>query len=215
VLLPAHSEVSVQVLVDNVVRATTARDGSFTIDRVAPGVKRITFRGARVAIRHIAVIAEQGQSHLLLVALREAPLVVVRRESPSIDQRMAEFRQRRRTGGGVYLERAEIEKRNPRTLTDLLRTISGIRVLPRGGGYRYVSTHFRRLSENVEDPDAGMCDLMVYLDGQPVPMGAGDADVRIRVTELAALEVYVTAGSIPRQFAGVSAACGVIMLWRG
>jgi hypothetical protein len=141
---------------------------------------------------------------------------VVRRAAPTFDQRMAEFRQRRRAGGGVFLERAEIEKRNPRTLTDLLRTVQGIRVVPTSSGYRYVSAHFRRLSQEVSaGAEAGMCDLMVYLDGQPFPMEGGDADSRIRVNELAALEVYVSASSVPRQFAGASAACGVIMLWRG
>ena len=216
VLLPEHNEATVQVLVDDVVRATAAKDGSFTVERIAPGTRRMTFRGTRLAVRHIAIVAESRQSHLLLVALREAPLVVVRRESPASDQRMAEFRRRRRAGNGFFLERAEIEKRNPRTVTDLLRTVPGIRVVAHGSGHRYVSSHFRRLSPEVSaGAEAGMCDLMVYVDGQPFPMDGGDADSRIRVTELAAMEVYVSAGSVPRQFAGASAACGVIMLWRG
>ena len=215
VLLPEQSDASVQVLVDNVVRTTASKDGSFTIERVAPGTRRITFRGARLAVRHIVVIAESRQSHLLLVTLRTAPLVVVRREGSPFDQRMAEFRQRRRAGGGVFLERVEIEKRNPRTLTDLLRTVPGIRVVSTGSGYRYVSSHFRRFSEGAPGPETAMCDLMMYVDGQPLPADGVEADVRIRVTELAAMEVYVSAGSVPRQFAGSSAACGVIMLWRG
>ena len=215
VLVPEQSEASVQVLVDNVVRATASRDGSFSVDRVAPGTRRISFRGTQLAVRHIAVVAEPGQSHLLLVALRAAPLVVVRAESPAFDQRMEEFRKRRRAGGGVFLERTEIEKRNPRTLTDLLRTVPGIRVVSHGSGYRYVSSHFRRLSQGASGPEAAMCDMMVYLDGQVFPMENGGADVGIRVTDIAAMEVYVTAGSVPRQFAGVNAACGVIMLWSG
>jgi hypothetical protein len=216
ILQPEHSEASVQVLVDNVVRTTASKDGAFSLDKIAPGARRISFRANRLAVRHITVIAEPGQAQVLLVALREAPLVVVRRESPSFDQQMAEFRKRRRAGGGVFLERPEIEKRNPRTLTVVLRTVPGIKVVSHGSGYRYVSSHFRRLSQEVSAAsEAGLCDLMVYLDGQPFPMDFGDADSRIRVTELAAMEVYVSAGSVPRQFAGVNAACGVIMLWRG
>jgi hypothetical protein len=214
VVLAEHNEASVEVLVDNVPRTTIARDGSFAIDQIAPGVRRITFRGTRIAVRHIAVSAEGGQSHLLLVALREAPLVVVRRPSPAFDQRMAEFRQRRRAGGGVFLDRAEIEHRNPRTLTDLLRTVPGVRVQSYGSGFRYVSAHFRRLTPGMSD-DTGACDMMLYLNGQPFLADAGTADARVRVNELAALEVYVSAASVPREFAGASAACGVIVIWLG
>jgi hypothetical protein len=46
-------------------------------------------------------------------------------------------------------------------------------------------------------------------------MEAGDAEVRLPVAEIAAMEVYLSAGSVPRQFAGANAACGVIMIWRG
>ena len=60
-----------------------------------------------------------------------------------------------------------------------------------------------------------MCDVMFYLDGQPYPMENGEADGRIPVTEIAALEAYLTAGSVPRQYAGTNAACGVILIWRG
>jgi hypothetical protein len=56
---------------------------------------------------------------------------------------------------------------------------------------------------------------MLYLDGQPFPMETGDADTRIRVSDITAMEVYVTAGSVPREFAAPGAACGVILLWRG
>lgn len=215
VLLPEHSDATVQVVVDDVVRATAAEDGSFSVDRVAIGVRRVTFRGTRLAARNISVNVQEHQSQLLVVALRTAPVVVVQRSSPAFDQRMAEFRRRRRAGGGVFLERAEIERRNPRTLTDLLRTVQGVRVLSQGSGFRYVTSHFRRLSQAAGSSGDGTCDMMLYLDGQPFPVESGDADSRIRIEEIAAAEVYVSAGSVPRQFAGASAACGVIVLWRG
>ncbi|HEX6942871.1 MAG TPA: hypothetical protein VF128_08070, partial [Gemmatimonadaceae bacterium] len=61
----------------------------------------------------------------------------------------------------------------------------------------------------------GVCNMMLYLDGQPFPVEGGDVDSRIRVDDIAAAEVYVSASSVPREFAGQSAACGVIVLWRG
>ena len=50
---------------------------------------------------------------------------------------------------------------------------------------------------------------------QPFPVEVGHADARIRVNEIAGLEVYVSAASVPREFAGATAACGVIVIWRG
>ena len=215
VLQPENSNATIQVLVDNVVRATVAKDGSFAVNQVPQGSRRVSFRSARLAVRHITLMLEPGQSHLLLVTLREAPIVVVRHPNPVFDERMAEFGRRRRTGNGVFLDRSEIEKRNPRTLTDLLRTVPGIRIAPTQRGNRFVSSHFRRYTQGAAGPESAMCDVMFYLDGQPYPMENGEADGRIPVTEIAALEAYLTAGSVPRQYAGTNAACGVILIWRG
>ena len=216
VLLPEHSDARIQVLVDGTVRATTAEDGSFSVDSVAVGTRALTFRGPSLAPRNISVNVQQGQSQLMVVALKApGPLVVVQR-GEAFDQRMAEFRKRRRAGGGFYIDKAEIERRNPRTLTDLMRTVPGVRVLDRGSGSRFVSSHFRRLAGVPSgSPDDGVCDMMLYLDGQPFPVEGGDVDSRIRVDDIAAAEVYVSAGSVPREFAGANAACGVIVLWRG
>ena len=216
VLLPEHNDARVQVLVDDVVRATTTPDGSFSVGRIEVGPRTLSFRSAGLAVRHISVNVQQDQSQLLLVTLRKAPVIVVQRSSPAFDQRMAEFRKRRRAGGGFFLERAEIERRNPRTLSDLMRTVPGVRVLDRGSGFRFVSSHFRRLAGQPSgSSDDGVCDMMLYLDGQPFPVEGGDVDTRIRIDDIAAAEVYVSAGSVPREFAGLSAACGVIVLWRG
>ena len=210
VLLPENATGTVQVLLDDVVRTTVNPDGSFAMDNVSAGARKLTFRSPAVAIRHVSVTVQSGQSQLLLAALRSAPIVVVQRNDASSNSQLTEFRRRRRAGGGVYLDQAELERRNARTLTDLVRTVPGVRVVPRPEGFRYVSSHFRRLSG-----DLGTCDMMLYLDGQPFPMETGDADTRIRVSDITAMEVYVTAGSVPREFAGPGAACGVILLWRG
>jgi len=209
VLLPENAPGAVQVHLDDVVRDTVNPDGSFAVDNVSAGARKLTFRSPAVAMRHVSVNVQSGQSQLLLVALKSAPLIVVQRSDAVGNSQLTEFRRRRSGGGGVFLDRAEIERRNPRTLTDLVRTIPGVRVVPRPTGFRYVSSHFRRVAG-----DIGTCDVMLYLDGQPFLMETGDADVRIRISEIIALEAYVTAGSVPRQFAGSDAACGVILIWR-
>ena len=179
----------------------------------APGPRRLTFRGTGLLQRNLAVTAEAGQSQVLLVTLRPEPLVVVRVNAAPPD-RLSEFQQRRRSrGGGVFIERADIERRNPRVLSDLLRGVAGMRVQQGPEGLRYVSFHFRRLSQNVEPQAAGLCDMMIYIDGQPFLGNASAADARVRVSEVAGIEVYTSAASVPREFAGATAACGVIVIW--
>lgn len=212
IILPDEAT-GARVRVDDVARATVGRDGAFRVTGLAPGTRQVTFEAPGHLPARRAVEARSGESVLLLAALRPAPLVVVqRRPAVSLD-RLGEFRQRRAAGNGYFLERPEIERLNPRTLTDLMRSVPGVRVISRGAGFAYTSTHFQRFPSR--GGDAGnACDMMLYLDGQPFPMEGGDADVRIRVSELGAIEVYVSAGSVPRRYAGATAACGVILLWR-
>ena len=213
VLLPENVSTTVQVLVDDVVRGTVSTEGSFDIGLVPVGPHKLTFRSPTLAIRHIMVDIQNGQSHLLVAALKLAPVVVVVQKPAAVDPRLADFRRRRTSGGGVFIDRAEIERRNPRTLTDLMRGVQGVQVRTRGGATRYVSTHFRRISQGAVSDDDGTCEMMIYLDGQPYSLDGGDAEIRVRVDALAAIEVYVSAASVPREYAGANAACGVILLW--
>jgi hypothetical protein len=202
--------------VDDVVKDTVSTDGAFAINNMSAGARRITFRGSSVAIRHVSLNVQTGQSHLLLVALRTGPVVMVARSATAFNERLTEFRRRRRLGGGYFIDRADIDKRNARTFTDLMRTVPGVRVQTDGTGFRYVSAHFRRLPQaGTGMVDDGACDMMIYMDGQVFLVEPGHADARISVNEIAALEVYVSAGSVPREFAGTASACGVIVIWRG
>jgi hypothetical protein len=192
----------------------TRADGSFAAPNVPTGIRRLSFRGPGLAQRNVAVTVEAGESQLLVVALRPAPLVVVKVEAPPPDPLLA-FRQRRKSGGGVFFEKAEIERRNARTLTDLMRAVPGVRVISGENGLRYVSTHFRRIGQGGGNSDAGLCDMMIYIEGQPFQGVASAADSRLRVEEIGAIEVYASAASVPREFAGSDAACGVILVWLG
>lgn len=219
VLLAGEEPAAIQVLVDDVVRDTASSDGSFHVTDIAEGVRRVTIRASGHVPVQLTLSMQAGQSQLLLAALQSPPLqpdplVVVQRRPAMSDPRLAEFNQRRRTGGGFYIDRAEIARRNPRSLTDLLRSVPGLRVIARGGGYTYTSTHFRRFPSTGGDV-GNACDMMLYVDGQPFPVETGSADSRLPINEIGAIEVYVTAGSVPRRYAGPTSACGVILVWRG
>ena len=125
------------------------------------------------------------------------------------------------------MDRATIAAANARSLGDLLRGVPGVRVVPSGLGYQYQSTTSNVLTVSASSPsktdyvgpggakpqlnaEEKGCDLMFVIDGFPVTRDE-NIDLLVRPAEITALEVYATASSVPRQFAGVKSACGVVV----
>lgn len=206
---------SAEVVVDDATQVPIHLDGSFRVAGLAPGTRRVSVRSPGHRAANVLMTVDSGRAVIALITLARAPLVIVQRRPTAVatDAQLVEFRKRRATGGGYYLDRAEIAKKNPRTLTDLLRGVPGVRLIARGAGYTYTTTHFQRLP-GAGDDAGNLCDMMIYVDGQPFLIEGGDADTRIPVAEISALEVYAAASSVPRRYAGTTAACGVILVWR-
>ena len=112
---------------------------------------------------------------------------------------MAEFMRRRRGGFGHVLTAADIAKRHAFRVTDLFRTIPGVRVTPSRGFGNTVLVRG--------------CPPTVYLNGMRMADdAASDIDNLATTEELTAVEVYSAAGR-PAQFWGNS--CGSVVLWVG
>lgn len=110
------------------------------------------------------------------------------------------FRRRRREERGVFIDRAQIEERQPRQVSDLFRRIPGVQVdlgNPAGPGLR-----MRRFGSR--------CEPLIYLDGVPAPGLRIDF---LMPAELAALEVYRGAAELPLQFGRPTQRCGAIIIW--
>lgn len=109
-----------------------------------------------------------------------------------------DFLRRSREGGGRYFHRAEIEKRDPRTVGDLLRGVAGMRVDCRGPICRAV---FARSPRD--------CQPAYYMDGIPV-----DATVvwLQPPRDLDGVEVYSGPAETPPEL-NRSASCGAVVLW--
>jgi hypothetical protein len=110
----------------------------------------------------------------------------------------ADFLRRSQEGGGRYFHRAEIEKRDPRTVGDLLRGVAGMRIDCRGAVCRAV---FARSPRN--------CQPAYYMDGIPV-----DATVvwLQPPRDLDGVEVYSGPAEMPPELNRYSN-CGAIVLW--
>ena len=130
-------------------------------------------------------------------------------------------------GGGTFFTAEDIERRNPVRITHMVADAPGVRLANctvRGYGCKlYSTTHSRGFS------DQG-CKLNIYLDGILAIRGSaerwslaagplGDTNPRDSIndlvlpTEIAGIEVYTGAASLPAEFSGSDARCGAVVIW--
>jgi outer membrane receptor for monomeric catechols len=127
-------------------------------------------------------------------------------------QRLTDFdrRLKMRTGTGHLIDATEIERRRPLVLTDLLRTIPGVQVLPgrRSGDDVYMRGGMAILG-------SGLCRPDLYVDGVRVvndPLFPFNS--MAPMSEIRAVEVYPHAALVPAELQTLNG-CGVIVVWTG
>jgi hypothetical protein len=106
-----------------------------------------------------------------------------------------------RGGFGYFITRDKIEQQRPFRVTDLLRTVPGLQVLPSG----------RAFGDIVRTTEG--CSPAVYLDGSRFPLMGESIDNLVDPMALEGIEVYPRAVEVPAEFQGPFANCGVIALW--
>ena len=127
------------------------------------------------------------------------------------------FEARREVGRGYLFDRAAIDKVKPRSTTELLRRVPGLRVETWGSQVRIRS---RR---------AGDCEMLLYLDGSPVfnemtplltrgvqssrPTPVPSVIDRIPPGMIEAVEVYLGPSETPPEYSRGGANCGAIVIW--
>jgi hypothetical protein len=151
------------------------------------------------------------------------PAVVVRDSNgtPSAFERRA-----RRNAGGTFIRLADIERLKPLHTSDLLRTVAGITLDDSAGIMRVVSQRSLRRTAatprrvavggdtaHVPSSDAVRCAMRVAVNGQLMDDSFSLNDVR--PSDIAAIEMYVGAATIPTEFSSVQrgAPCGIVMIW--
>lgn len=174
--------------------------GVFGGPRLAPGAYRLEAGalGYRPAAQDVGLSgygAVEVQVELSPEALELEPIFVVTRRRSVLERNG--FYDRRSGGFGHTLDRAEIEARRPRRVTDLLRTLPGVTVGPgtlgRGGSVRM----------------RGGCSPDVVVDGVKMLPDARLDDI-LTVSNLEAVEVYPAAMG-PARFSRSS--CGTVLVW--
>ncbi len=173
--------------------------------RVPPGdrwlrVRRIGYRPESLLVKTVAGKSLDTAVTLARVAIDLTPITVIGRRE--MRGPMAGFYQRQASGSGRFITRAEIEKRNPTNLTDILRTVPGFRIETRG---------FRN---NVRIRGS-RCAPLVWLDGQGLFAAEFDLD-SFDPRTFDGIEIYSGSASVPVEFQSnqrMNSSCGTIVLW--
>src|SRR6185312_5728753 len=120
--------------------------------------------------------------------------------------KMGPFNKRKSRGVGAFVTRAEIERRQPSSISELLRYLPGVGVAQRMAGEPQPVRMIRSASSSMQST----CVVQIYVDGHPYPNGNVDD---FQPMSIEGIEVYRSASEIPADFRTQDATCGVIALW--
>src|SRR5688572_17455516 len=179
-------------------------DGRFRIQGVSPGDHRLVARriGFRPETLAVALPPDRGvevQIRLRAAAFQVAPVVIA--ERARIMGPMRGFWERKERGVGHFFTAEDIERRHPRAVSDLLRTLPGTRI-------NYIS------GQSVITFRGMRCAPLIWVDGAPATAGYLDPDL-FSITSLAGIEVYPGPATVPAELTWVrgKSTCGVIAVW--
>src|SRR5580765_6290935 len=112
--------------------ATTDDSGHFQISNVPAGTHQVTVWAPGAAPVSLEVVLLAGETYNMRIVLaddvQQLQEITVSAPNPAMDataRRLEGFEQRRKRGLGVFLTAKDIERRNPRLLSDALVAING------------------------------------------------------------------------------------------
>lgn len=196
-------------------RVRTDELGYFRLDDVQPGdrIVEISHLGFEPVAEQVSIVADRTVD--LRVELSADPIALEPLVVTALRDRRLELRgfyDRRtlgdRLGQGVFFEREDLEARALGNLTSLFREVSGLEVACSGARNCQVS------------PSRLDCERMsVFINGS-LALGETKADdvgldELVRPAEVAAMEIYTSAATVPADFSGMSGRCGAIVIWTG
>lgn len=155
----------------------------------------------------IAVIAGETQSLEIVLLVHPTVIDTVLVDAVATSPRMYDFEQRRVRGVGSFITRKDIEKRRPHVMSEMLRTVPGVRLDRSNTGRNSVD-----MTRNFDRRSRGICPVQLFVDGHPY-RGYGFGLDNFTPDEVEAVEVYRSVSEIPPEYNYGSASCGVIALW--
>ena len=192
-------------LVGGATIGVSASDGGFRLGAIPAGAhtlvaRRIGFRPDTLVVTVPADTVIAVRIRLISTAQQIAP-VIIASGRPRYTGRLAGFNERRDRGAGRFFTAADIDARQPRLVSDLLRMVPGVRMGTANG-------------QNIVTFRGRTCPPLVWLDGAPATAGYLDVDLFAPST-LAGIEIYSGQATVPAAFTWMrgKSNCGVIALW--
>jgi hypothetical protein len=186
-------------LLGTALAAVTNGKGEFTFHGLAPG--KYTIQASAIGFATLSSEVEVKPRETLEVEFQtesegvRLPELAVS-EKPNLPP---EFVRRSQEGGGRYMDRAAIERRNANSLGDLLRTVPGLRVSCASYPCRIQLTRQMRSA----------CPLAYWLDGTPTEAGT----VLLQPPrDLDGVEIYSGLAETPPELYQPNT-CGALAVW--
>ena len=192
----------------------TNRRGGFILSDVPVGMYELSVRHLGYApLLHLVNVA-RGATTEVQIGLVPDPVEMEPIVATAVRLRRLEikgFYERKHWGEllglGAFYTAADIERRNPWLISDMVMQEASIRRRC-GASSRSCALYTTRLSTG---PGRG-CPMLIYLDGVLVSEG-GQADLWVSPIEIGGVEVYKGAASLPAEFSGPNSRCGVVAIW--
>ena len=173
--------------------------GQFTHAGLKPGVYVMQARALGYAPGSWVIELAERETLSVVIELEAAAIALpgVTVEAPTAQRGMAGFNLRRAAGRGIYVTEDDIKRANAARLSDLLRNVSGIRLICRFNGCRV------RMARNDCQPD-------FFLDG----LSANNSTTpEMPVVGITGIEIYRTITETPVDFLRGNNTCGTIAIW--
>ncbi len=174
------------------------RQGLFRLTGVPAGRHELQVRRLGYApLRHAVDVTTGRTTELEISLVREPmelePLVVSTTRSRRLE--IKGFYERQHWGEllglGTFYTAADIERRRPLRISNMIEELPSVRA-------------------GMFNARAG-CTMAVYLDN--IQVGSSSLDALVLPIEVAGVEVYRGAASLPAEFGGSDSRCGVVVVW--
>ena len=180
--------------------------GEFTMTKLPSGSQVLLARHLGFGAQTVAVDLNSREPQRVTIKLPKFvamidPVVVNARRAGNLDR--VGFTQRQKMGQGYYLTPEQLKDRRLVMLTDLFRTIPGLRVN---------STPYGDVVGSSRSAGGNDC-VQYYVDDMPWQSAEpGDINQFVNPTEVVAVEVY-QGSNVPAQYSRGGESCTTILLW--
>lgn len=139
------------------------------------------------------------------------------------------FEEHRKLGLGHFIAREQLEKQGSRRMTEILREVPTVTVIPGAGNRGWITSSRQGVlgragsvrtldkADSVAGALPGRCYARVYMDNTLVYRGRqGEPlfDVNsLAPSKVEAVEYYASAVQTPARYGGPDAVCGVLVIW--